>query len=63
MISEDIEAMEIFFAHTLAPICTAFLSALLIFLYFGQFSLLLSFISLSSYFVIAFLIPALMLNV
>lgn len=34
LIAEDIEALEIFFAHTIAPICTGILSALLICVYF-----------------------------
>lgn len=38
MIGEDIEALEVFFAHTLAPICTAFISASLMAYYLWQVS-------------------------
>lgn len=37
MIGEDIEALEIFFAHTIAPICTGFLTAFLMGMYFAHF--------------------------
>ncbi len=35
MIGEDIEALEVFFAHTIAPICTGILVALGLTVYFG----------------------------
>lgn len=36
MIGEDIEALEVFFAHTIAPVCTALVSAGLMFFFFGR---------------------------
>lgn len=40
LIGEDIEALEVFFAHTLAPIGTAVITALIMLVYLGQYSLL-----------------------
>ncbi|MGT2933839.1 amino acid ABC transporter ATP-binding/permease protein [Streptococcus catagoni] len=57
MIGEDIEALEIFFAHTIAPICTGILSALLIILTFGYFSFPLALIALLIYLLLALVIP------
>lgn len=57
MIGEDIEALEIFFAHTLAPICTGILSALLIAIYFTGFSPWFTLIALATYFLLAVALP------
>lgn len=57
MIGEDIEALEIFFAHTLAPICTGILSALLIAIYFAGFSLWFTLIALTTYLLLAVALP------
>ncbi|KHD46332.1 amino acid ABC transporter ATP-binding/permease protein [Streptococcus hongkongensis] len=57
MIGEDIEALEIFFAHTIAPICTGLLSALLIFIVFASFNILLAIIALFTYSLLALVIP------
>ncbi|WP_062200442.1 amino acid ABC transporter ATP-binding/permease protein, partial [Streptococcus sp. DD04] len=57
MIGEDIEALEIFFAHTLAPICTGILSALLIATYFAGFSPWFTLIALATYFLLAVALP------
>lgn len=57
MIGEDIEALEIFFAHTLAPICTGILSAHLIAIYFAGFSLWFTLIALTTYLLLAVALP------
>ena len=57
MIGEDIEALEIFFAHTLAPICTGILSALLIAIYFTGFSPWFTLIALATYLLLAVALP------
>lgn len=57
MIGEDIEALEILFAHTLAPICTGILSASLIFISFAYFNLSLAIIALLTYFIVSLVIP------
>lgn len=57
MIGEDVEALEIFFAHTLAPIGTAVIAASLIFVYFSFYNILLAFIALFTYALLAYVIP------
>ena len=57
MISEDIEALEIFFAHTIAPICTGFLTALLMGMYFAHFSFWFALVALVTYGILAIILP------
>ena len=54
MIGEDIEALEIFFAHTIAPICTGFLTAFLMGMYFAHFSF---WFALVTYGILAIILP------
>ncbi|HEQ7778241.1 TPA: ABC transporter ATP-binding protein [Streptococcus pyogenes] len=63
MIGEDIEALEVFFAHTIAPICTAILSAGLIFWYFCQSSWQLALLALATYACLAIVIPIYFANI
>ncbi|HER8428970.1 TPA: ABC transporter ATP-binding protein [Streptococcus pyogenes] len=63
MIGEDIEALEIFFAHTIAPICTAILSAGLMFWYFCQSSWQLALLALATYACLAIVIPIYFANI
>ena len=63
MIGEDIEALEVFFAHTIAPICTAILSAGLMFGFFWQSSWKLAFLALLTYACLAILIPIYFANI
>ena len=53
MIGEDIEALEVFFAHTIAPICTGILVASLLGIYFGLSSWVLAVLALVTYSVLA----------
>ena len=57
MIGEDIEALEIFFAHTIAPICTGFLTALLMGMYFAHFSFWFALVALVTYGILAIILP------
>ena len=57
MIGEDIEALEIFFAHTIAPICTGFLTALLMGMYFAYFSFWFALVTLMTYGILAIILP------
>ncbi|MGT2935290.1 amino acid ABC transporter ATP-binding/permease protein [Streptococcus castoreus] len=57
MIGEDIEALEVFFAHTLAPICTAMVSASFIVVFFWQSSWKLALLALLTYACLAIIIP------
>lgn len=57
MIGEDIEALEIFFAHTLAPICTGIITAVLAVVYFGSINWVFALIALVTYVLLAILLP------
>lgn len=57
MIAEDIEALEIFFAHTLAPICTGILTAILAFCYFSNFYWGFGLLALMSYLILGVGLP------
>lgn len=57
MIGEDIEALEVFFAHTIAPICTGILVASLLGIYFGLSSWVLAVLALVTYSILAIWIP------
>ncbi|HEP1505346.1 TPA: amino acid ABC transporter ATP-binding/permease protein [Streptococcus pyogenes] len=63
MIGEDIEALEVFFAHTIAPICTAILSAGIMFWYFCQSSWQLALLALATYACLAIVIPIYFANI
>lgn len=58
MISEDIEALEIFFAHTLAPISTGILVALLMFVTFARYEWELAVLALMTYGLLALILPS-----
>lgn len=57
MIGEDIEALEIFFAHTLAPICTGVITAVLALLYFGGIQWGFALIAGVTYLLLAVVLP------
>lgn len=57
MIGEDIEALEIFFAHTLAPIATGLLVALLMVGAFSAYSWDLAMLALVTYILLALVLP------
>lgn len=63
MIGEDIEALEVFFAHTIAPICTAVISASLMFLFLGHVSWQLVLIAVVTYALLAIVIPIYFANI
>ena len=57
MIGEDIEALEIFFAHTIAPICTGTITAVLALMYFGNLQWGFAVIALVTYALLAVFLP------
>lgn len=57
MIGEDIEALEIFFAHTLAPISTGILVAILMFVSFAWYRWELALLALVTYALLALVLP------
>lgn len=60
MLTADIETLEVFYAHTISPICIAFLVSLTVFLFVGFVSSwLLSIIALIAFIVIGVILPIL----
>lgn len=58
MLTSDVETLEVFYAHTLSPICIAFLYFITIFLFIGFiFSFYLSLVFLLAYLVIGIILP------
>lgn len=57
LIGEDVEALEVFFAHTLAPITTGTIVSILLFIYFLSYNFVLSLIAIAVYFTLAVIIP------
>lgn len=57
MIGEDIEAMEVFFAHTLPPIATALVTSLILLTYFLTLSPWIALVALVTYALLAIFLP------
>ena len=57
LISEDVEALEVFFAHTLAPITTGTIVSIILIIYYLQYNILLALIAVIVYFTLAVIIP------
>ncbi len=59
MISSDIETLEVFYAHTLSPICIAVLVSIIMSLFIGYINIYLGIYALIAYIVIAVFTPKL----
>lgn len=57
LIGEDVEALEVFFAHTLAPITTGTIVSIILIIYYLQYNILLALIAVIVYFILAVIIP------
>ena len=57
VITSDIELLEVFYAHTIAPICIAFLFCLIMVLFIGRIHTALGVLALSAYAVVGIVIP------
>lgn len=57
VITGDIELLEVFYAHTIAPIAIAIITSLILVIFIGQFHLLLGLIAAVAYLCVGFLIP------
>ena len=57
MITSDIELLEVFYAHTISPICIAFLFCLIMVLFIGRIHTALGVLALSAYAVVGIVIP------
>ena len=57
LIGEDVEALEVFFAHTLAPITTGTIVSIVLIIYYLQYDILLGLIAFLVYFTLVVIIP------
>lgn len=62
LIGEDVEALEVFFAHTLAPITTGTIVSIVLIIYYLRYDILLGLIAFLVYFILAVIIPNLFSN-
>ena len=62
LIGEDVEALEVFFAHTLAPITTGTIVSIVLIIYYLRYDILLGLIAFLVYFTLAVIIPNLFSN-
>lgn len=60
IITSDIELLEVFYAHTISPICIAFLFTIIMCLFIGSFHPVFGFIALCAYLVVGIVIPLIM---
>lgn len=57
VITSDIELLEVFYAHTISPICIAILTCLIMLIFIGHYSIWLSFVALAAYITVGAVIP------
>lgn len=57
IITTDIELLEVFYAHTISPICIAFLTSLFMVLFIGHYHYLAGLLALVAYIVVGVIIP------
>lgn len=59
VITSDIELLEVFYAHTISPICIAILTSTVMLIFIGRYSLWLSLVAFVAYFTVGAIIPIL----
>ena len=57
VITSDVELLEVFYAHTISPICIAFLTELIMCLFIGRYHVLLGLLSLAAYLLVGVALP------
>lgn len=57
VITTDIELLEVFYAHTIAPIAIAIITSLLLIIFIGRYSVILGLFALLSYLIVGAVIP------
>lgn len=57
IITTDIELLEVFYAHTISPICIAFLTSLFMVLFIGYYHYLAGLLALIAYIIVGVIIP------
>ncbi len=60
LVTSDIELLEIFFAHTISPICIAIIMVAVMTGFIGQFHFVLGFIAFIAYIVVGVILPMIM---
>lgn len=60
IVTSDIELLEVFYAHTISPICIAFLFTIIMCLFIGSFNPVFGVIALCAYLVVGIVIPLVM---
>lgn len=59
MVTADIELLEVFFAHTISPVCIAVLMSVVMLVFLGSIAWQLALVALVGYLVVGVLVPAL----
>ena len=59
IITSDIELLEVFYAHTISPICIAFLFCVVIIIFIGRIHILLGLLALIAYITVGVVLPLL----
>ena len=59
LVTSDVELLEVFYAHTISPICIAAVFTLIMLVMIGRYHILLALLALSSYLVIGIALPLL----
>lgn len=57
LLTSDIELLEVFYAHTISPICIAFLVTIVMCVFFAHFSWILMLVALAFYIIVGVIIP------
>ncbi len=57
LITSDIELLEVFYAHTVSPICIAFITSTVVVVFIGGFNILLGGIALAAHLTVGVVIP------
>lgn len=57
VITSDIELLEVFYAHTISPVCIAFIFSLIMCIFIGSFHFLLGIISAAAYIAVGVFVP------
>jgi len=57
MITSDIELLEVFYAHTISPICIAVITSVVMLIFIGRYSIILSIVALAAYVTVGAVIP------
>lgn len=62
IITSDIELLEVFYAHTISPVCIAFITCLIMVVLFAQYSIIAAIIALVAYISVGAILPMITSN-